>query len=419
MSNNETKVIRIILQVLLVALILAAGIGVFKKMMASKKPPAKKGIVLMAPLINAKVVHSGTVPMKIHGFGTVKEKVSAQIVPQVAGKVTYCNENFVDGGFFKAGEKLITIDKRDYQSQLESAQAAVAKAQVMLDKEKAEAAVARKEWKQLHPDTEPTSPLVLRKPQIRDAESQLKAAIAKRDIARLNLERTEISMPFDGRVVHEAIDIGQYLAPGKSVATVYGIDTVEIIVPIEDRELEWFDVPMNSNGNKTTHKGAAVTVRARFAGKNHNWDGNVVRCQGQIDPATRMVNMVIEVLSPFRLSGDRPPLVPGMFVEVEIHGRQVDNVVKVPRQAVRNGREVWIAKVDENSAKPKKENLPPQTQEKMAKDIRLNIQQIKIIRSDTNYSYITSGIEDGDVVVTGSLDAVTDGMAVRVNMQDK
>ncbi|MCF7957378.1 MAG: efflux RND transporter periplasmic adaptor subunit [Phycisphaerae bacterium] len=396
MSGSTTKIIRVLLQILMVALVLAAGVGIFKKMMAMKKPPPKKDIIAMAPLVNARSVSCESMQMMVHGFGEVKEKVSAQIVPQVSGMVVGFHDEFVNGGFFKAGEPLITIDKRDYELQLESAQAAVAREQVVLDKENAEAQVALKEWQQIHPEATPSSPLVLREPQIRDAEAQLKSAMAKMATAKLNLERTVISMPFDGRIAQESIDLGQYLTPGQPVARVYGIDTVEIVVPIEDRELAWFDVPMNFNGNHSTHQGSEVTVRAKFAGKNHQWQGRVVRCEGQIDPASRMLNVVVEVPDPFKLTGDRPPLMPGMFVEVEIHGRQANNIIKVPRSAVRNSREIWVEK-----------------------DGRLHVQPIEIVRSDTNYAYITSGIGDGDVVIISSLDAITEGMGIRINVPDK
>lgn len=396
MAQFGGKLKKTLIQIALVVIILVIGAGVFKTLVSLRKPPVRKERQSVAPLVNAQVVHAENMQMTVHGYGTVVPRVEVQVVPQVSGVVVACHNDFVNGGFFKAGQPLITIDPRDYELAVQETEAAVARAQVQLEQELAEAAVASQEWQQLHPDSEPAFPLVLRRPQIRQAKAQLEAAKAQLAAAMLNLERTVISMPFDGRVARESIEPGQYLIAGQVVATVYGTDVVEIVVPLEDSELAWFDVPLGyTEHNKTSSAvtGSEVSVTADFAGTGHTWTGRVVRTEGQIDPTSRMVNVVVEVANPFELSNHRPPLVPGMFVEIAVKGKHLRNVFLVPRYAIHNGDELWVA--DDN---------------------RLGIRKVQIARRDKKYVYVVSGLEDGAVIVVSPLDTVTDRMKIRTHL---
>ncbi|KKK57593.1 hypothetical protein LCGC14_3052900, partial [marine sediment metagenome] len=239
MIKINSKLKKALIQIALVVVVLAGGVKLAKKLVTSKKPPARKEIKQLAPLLTASIVHAEDIQITIKGYGTVKPKAEVKVIPQVSGKVIACHPNFVNGGFFKAGQALITIESDDYRFAVEAAQAAVARDQVRLDTELAEAVVAKQEWADINPDKEPTSPLVLREPQIKDAKAQLQASNAKLATAELNLKRTVISMPFDGRIAEETGDIGQYLMAGQSVATVYSTESVEIVVPLEDHELQW------------------------------------------------------------------------------------------------------------------------------------------------------------------------------------
>lgn len=384
-------------QLRLVIIILLTGFLLFRILVSLRKAPIKKELPVIVPLVAAQRVSAEDMQMVVRGFGTVRPKVEIQVVPQVSGRVVKCHADFVNGGFFKAGQPLLIIDQRDYELAVQNAEADVARGQVQLDQESAEAAVARQEWEQMHGAGKPAPPLVLHEPQIRQAKAQLTAAMAQLAIAKLNLERTVISMPFDGRVIEKSVDIGQYLVAGGPIGRVYGTDAVEIMVPLEDKELAWFDVPNGyaANGNpKPLIAEPEALVTADFAGGNYTWKGRVVRAEGQIDAVSRMVNIVVEVEKPFEFSQGRPALVPGMFVEIEIKGKHFQQIIRIRRYAVHNGEEVWVVY-----------------------DGHLEIRKVEIIRSDKDYAYVAGGLEDGDVIVLSPLDTVTDGMRVRAELE--
>ena len=374
-------------QFIWILIVVAVGVMLYVYMVSMKKEPSKKPQEKIAPLIKTSIVEPGDVEIIISGYGTVRPRREVTVVPQVSGRIIYCDDNFVNGGFFEKEQALVKIDPRDYEAAVENAKAEVARATVSLKQEMAESEVARVEWEQMNPDKEPTSTLVLRGPQIRQEKAQLQAAEAILAKAKLDLERTVISMPFSGRVSQESVDVGQYLMAGGAIATVYATDAVEISVPIEDKELAWLDVPLAANG-KTI--GAEAEVVADFAGVRHAWQGRVVRTAGQIDETSRMVSVVVEVEKPFEVSDSRPPLVPGMFVEIKIKGKKIENVITVFRASVHNKNEVWVANGD-----------------------KLHIQKVEIVRRDKKNAYIKSGLKAGDAIVTSSLDVVIDKMDIR------
>jgi len=380
-------------QLWLSVLLLLFGIVLAVTLVKLRKPPKRSIPKRLAPLVKVKRLHAQDVEMVVTGYGTVTPSVEVEIVPQVSGKIIWTNPEFKPGGFIRANEELFRIDPRDYELAVEQADAVVAEAVVKLDLEKAEAAVSRKEWEQLHPDSEPTSPLVLREPQIRQAEANLKAAQARLAVARLNLERTRLSLPIDARIMSETADLGQFVTAGRAVGSAYGTEAVEIELPLEDKELAWFDIPdglVQLNGDEVSNRLTPAEVRAEFAGKVHTWKGYVTRTTGQVDRKSRLISVVVEVPHPFDKGVGRVPLLPGVFVEVSIKGNMLRNVMLVPRDAVRDGEKVWVLNGE-----------------------HLHIQDLQIVRRDKDFVYVTDGIKDGASIITSSLDTVTEGMRVR------
>ncbi|MFH1614748.1 MAG: efflux RND transporter periplasmic adaptor subunit [Planctomycetota bacterium] len=380
-------------QAVLAAGIIVCGLLIAGGLIASAEAPKRSQPDIAAPLVRAQQVARQSIQVIVKGNGTVQAKTVVQIIPQVSGKVVRVSDNLVNGGFFRANEPLLSIDKRDFELSMQRAAAGVARAKVKLDLESAEGEVARREWEQLHPDTAPPTSLVVREPQIRQAKAELEAAEAELATAKLNLERTDISLPFDGRVVDKSVDPGQYVSAGMRVGTVYGIDAVEIEVPLEDRELAWFDVAGAVRSEKeplNSRIGSEAEVMADFAGSRHKWTGYVVRTAGEIDASSRMVHIVVEVKNPFAQSQGRAALVPGMFVDIAIKGKMLRDVILVPRGAIHNRDEVWV--ISEG---------------------QLRIRRVKIVRFERDLAYVTEGLEDGQQLIVSSLDMVTDGMAVR------
>lgn len=378
---------RVLLQFLLIVVVLTVALAIFQAMAAARKQPERKERDIAAPLLHAVRVSFQSMGMTVTGYASVQARKEVQVVSQVSGKIVRRHPDLVDGGFFAAAAPLVVIEKRDYEIAVNMAQAAVAQAQVALEREQAEAKIARDQWERLNPGQTPDSILVFHEPQIRSAQAQLSSAQSQLEKARLDLERTEVTLPFAGRVVSTSVEIGQFVTLGQALALVYPTDSVEIEIPLENSELEWIDVPLKGG------EGAQAKLSASFAGREHLWQGRVVRSTGRINPKSRMVHVVVQVDDPFVVTDERPALVPGMFVKAEILGKTLPSVAAVPRSALRQGNQVWVAHEE-----------------------HLQIKPVRIARLARDQAYISQGLSEGEAVITSAIDIVTKGMKVRVRL---
>ncbi|MBK6765841.1 MAG: efflux RND transporter periplasmic adaptor subunit [bacterium] len=333
MTAEKSKVRRILVP----AAIILGGFAIMFTLIASRKKPEQKTAVFPGVLVETTVARPDSHRAEITGTGTVRAKQEISLAPQVGGRVEWVSELFVSGGHFKRGELLCRIEEIDYQLAVEQAEARVAQAEVALAIEKAQADVARREWERMR-DTQQTTTelpeaLVLRGPQMKQAESNLASARASLRQAELARDRTGVRAPFDGRVKREFVDVGQMVAPGAQIAIIYSTDVAEIEVGIPLDELAWLELP-----------GSTATVTLRAADQIFTWTGRVERTLGVLDSIGRLARVVVRVDNPYETRADGgPELAVGSFVSVAIRGKQVANVTPLPAHALRSGNIVWIA----------------------------------------------------------------------------
>lgn len=376
---------KLVFHALLTIVIIAAGIAGFKALSSTRQALARQQMEIPLPMVRTIDTSAGDVQMTLTGQGTVHPVTEIQVIPQVSGRIVHISPNLINGGTFKAGEQLLKIEPADYEIAVTLAEAGVKEAQSQYELAKQEAEVAKTEWQQLHPGTNPPD-LVAKKPQLEAARANLDARKGSLEKARLNLKRTEILAPFDGRVRAESVDLGQYVTPGQPLATIYCTGAAEIVVPMDDSALKWFAVPGFTCDGKA---GTPATVSAEVAGRKCSWQGRVVRAEGQIDEKTRMINVVVRVLNPY---ATKPPLAIGQFVEVRIKGFTLPHATIIPRAAMHGENTVWAVSPD---------------------DGRLYFRTVDIARMDQRGVVIRNGLKPGDQVVISPLKVVTDGMRVR------
>ena len=343
-----------------------------------------------APLVRYIVATAQDVTLQIRSHGTVQPRAEIDIVPEVSGRVVEVSPTFVAGAFFEKDEVLVRIDAREYELALVAAKADLAQAEVRVAREQAEAEVARREWKELNAPGVRAPDLVVRKPQLAEARALLQAAKARRDQAALNLERTQLKAPFDGRVRNEHVEVGSFLQRATPIATIYSVDTAEIRVPMAADELSFIDFALD--GRSTNSDGPAVAVTAKVGGRTHRWQGRLVRTEGELDPRSRMVHAIVEVSGPYELeeTGDIP-LAVGLFVNVDIQGSVAEDAFVVPRSSVMRDETVFV--IDSADA--------------------LVSKPIDILRFDEDNAIVSQGLIEGERVMVSSLEVALDGMLVR------
>lgn len=322
--------------------VLAIGIALIAALIAFKPTPQRAARQSKPPAaVEVLSVQPEAFQISVKSQGNVAPKRQINLVSQVAGKVISVNRGYANGGFFKAGEKLLQVEPADYEFSVVRAQAQLAKAQEQVALEQGRSRQAKREWRELGDNT--ANALFLRQPQLNSAKASLESAKADVKKAQLDLARTAISAPFPGRIRQTYADVGQYVNPGTPIAQVYSTDVVEIRLPLSDRQAALIDLPQNYDDN-TGNAYPSVTLRSVQGDQIYQWQGKIVRTDASVDIQSRMIFAVAEVENPFKSDSEefRPALNIGLFVEAEISGKTIPNAVRLPKAAVYRGNEVLV-----------------------------------------------------------------------------
>lgn len=370
-------------------LVLALGFGGYMLLLAIKPEPEKREQAARPVTVFVEKVSSSTVQLDVVTEGEVRSRVAIDLVAQVSGRVMSVAPAFTEGGNVMPGETLVTIEDIDYQLALKQASARVAAAQVQVELALADADVARKQLR----GTKNPSDLALKKPQLAEARAQLLAAEADLQQAQVNLERTRVSLPFKGRIEDTYVDLGQFVSAGTPLGRAFATDKVEVRLPITDDQLASLDLPIGYEAEPGG--GLDIEFSATVAGREHQWQGKLVRLDASIDSSTRLLYALAEVDDPYgtSASGEGMPMAVGLYVNGNIRGRRIEDAIRIPRSALRAGNTVYVV----NS------------------DGRLEVRTVQVTHSSPNYAVISEGLSASELVVISTIRNPIPGMALQAN----
>lgn len=378
-------------KIVLPILIIAAAYIVAKVMISSRAPAERQVPRAPAPVVQVLEVNPGEYRVRVNSRGVVQPRTRGTLVAQVSGEVIRINPDFRDGGFFSGNEVLVQIDPRDYQAAVTIAESDLIQARQILAEEEARSRQAALDWQRLGGNEEPGD-LTLRKPQLASARANVAAAEARLAQARLNLSRTRITLPYDGRVLKQQVDIGQVVNAGTVLGEAYATDAVEVRLPLSNRQLAQLVIPEQYRDTDKEVAGPAVRLSATVGSETFVWQGRIVRSEGAIDATSRQTFVVARVDDPYaRREDNRPPLKVGQYVEAEIEGRTLDDVYVIPASALRGEIYAYVLG-DEN---------------------RLSERRLDIVWRGGNEVVVKAGLKPGENVVTTVPAGAAEGMEVR------
>jgi len=344
------------------------------------EPTAKKPVPTTVRIVE---VEPKAVRLMVNSQGSVMPSTESQLIPEVSGRVVWMSPNLVAGGYFTEGQVLVRVDDVDYRNSLERAQAT-------LERAEAEEQHARYEYQRLESLAERNltsrSQLENSLRAQRVAGANLRDARANYEQAQESLDRTQISAPFTGLVRSEAVDIGQFISRGSAIATLYASGQVEVRLPIADRQLAFLDLLPTLRGELPEGLRPKVTLTTEYAGQQLVWQGEIVRTEAEIDVSSRMVQLVARVPN---IDG-QTPLTVGLFVNAKIEGLLAEDIVTLPRSALRNNGQVLVVDSDN----------------------KLQFRTIKQLRLYQDNVLVKSGLSRGERVCLSPLQTAIEGMTV-------
>ena len=343
-------------------------------------------------------VNLESVDLVVGSQGKVQAAQTASLSAPVAGPVEWISSSMEAGGYVEEGQALLRLEAADFETALERSRANLQQAQ-------AEAEFADTELARMR---ELAEQRLASDSQLQDAQrranvnkARLIDAQASYDQAQLDLDRTEIRAPFNAVIQSRDVELGQYVNRAQSVALLYGADEVEVRVPLAIRQLGFLNVPLGQRGEISEEHAPDVLLTGMYGGQKYNWPGKLVRIEASIDPSSNTVQTIIRVSQP---STDKEqdenglrtiPLPIGLYVEADIQGRTVENIISLPRSVIRNNNQVLIVDAEN----------------------KMYYREVEIFRLEEQQVLISSGILPGERICISPIQAVVDGMAVQPVVQ--
>ena len=380
---------RRILRVMIPLFILGGGIGAFvlwsEPFERAKKPPGQsRG--LRTRVVELKVTDYTA---SVEASGIVRAHDEINLTSQVPGRIVSISPQFEDGAFFSKGEVLVQLEEADFAAAVASGEAQLAQASAGHAQEKARAAQARRNWEDLGYEDEPNE-LVLRLPQLREAEAKVVAAKTQLEQARRNLKRAKVVAPFDGRVRQRLAGISQAINGSTPLGKIFATDYAEVRLPISFTEMGYLKLPEGRGDSPVK-----VVLRDALDENNQaEWSAEIIRTEGTLDQNSLELYAIARVSDPFGIESGLPSLRIGQPVKSYIPGIVLEDVVMVPRRAVRQLKRIYI--VDKVSLKVRGLDIVP-------------------LRGDEDFIIIREeSISDGDLLATTPMAYVPDGAKVEI-----
>ena len=357
----------------LVVIAIVAAVAFYSAQAPSEEEILQASAIQTAPRRDMDPVYVSAVnlapqdhPVEVRGTGSVVVRNSVDLVLQLSGRVVWVSETFRQGGSFEAGRSLLRIDPRDFELAVAQAEADRLAAESNFQLAKAESEAAISNYAILHPGKD-VPPLVAKTPQLEQAKAQIAAASAREQIAKLDLTRTDFSLPFNGRVVDSEAEVGQFLNQGQKFGEVFDVASIEALVPISPRDLALLQ--------------PVIGRRASLSFGDIQLQGRVARVSPNLDERTRFAQLYLAL-------EDSADIYPGSFFNVQVEGPRLKNTMLLPEAAEQINESVWVVS-----------------------DSKLKRSQPRFINRQTA-GVIVESFDAGDGVVLGTVPGAREGMAV-------
>ncbi len=369
--------------------VVVVGALVLGNIVANKAPPTRIELVERATAVRVINAQEMLVRPSLSGFGLVAPSRTYEAIAQVGGTAEYVSPALRKGEILPEGTLLLRLSPEDFNLAIAQARANIRAAEAKLaelaiseqnqqaalaieegalalkatDLERSKSLFASQAISQTVLDGAQAahlaqsqkvlgirSGLALLPTQRAAQNEQIAVYRASLASAELNLARSELRLPFAGRVALATVEEGQFVKAGQTVASFDGIEAADIEAQVSVADLSRllgearaqagllaFDPETMSSVLKEL--GIEAVVRLQLGDEVAQWPAVLDRISNVIDPKSGTLGVIVRVDSAYGNPDGavRLPLTKGMFVEVELTAPPMVGVV-IPRAAIDQGR---------------------------------------------------------------------------------
>jgi RND family efflux transporter MFP subunit len=378
----------LLLRIMLPIGILAVGGFAYSKLSVSteeeKSPPSRDKILRS----RVTALNSGDHQVFVKTHGIVQAHNETTLSAQVSGQITRIDPAFEIGSYFAEGDVLVELDPRDYETRLSMAEAShlSAVASDKLATQDHDRIMDLFENDNIGTQADVDLAIATRS----RAAAELDSVKAQLDQAKRDLDRSTVRAPFAGRVRTKMVGLGQSVNPGMPLGMVFAVDYAEVRLPIAARQQGFLELP-EMEGDTPVE----VKLRDTISDASDTvWNARIVRTEGALDQDSLELFAIARIDDPFGLQSKHPPLRIGQPVEGSIDGIMLNDVMALPRRAVRELDRINLV----NEA-----------------DMTLMVMNVTALWADEDHIYIREPlIEEGALLCTTHIVHAPDGAAIEI-----
>lgn len=349
------------------------------------KGAAQQSAQPQLPSVETMTVRMTDVPNVIELSGRARAYAEAEIRPQVTGIIS--QRLFKEGDTVKKGQALYQIDAAEYAANVRSAEAALARAQATANVARETAArferlakinaVSQQEYDQAAASAS-------------QAEAEIGIQKAALDRAKIDLARTRITSPIEGRIGRSSVTQGALVTQNQiePMARVLQTDPIYIDLTVSSaRILEWRQ--QMAEGKIATKDGNTIPVNVLLPdGSPYPLQGDLEFSEVNVEESAGTVAVRVVVPNPDGL------ILPGMFVRANFVAGYFENVATLPQSIVSRTPtgDATVMVIDADGT---------------VRQRRITVEQ----NSDNSWT-VLAGLTQGEQVATASLQSIRDGMKV-------
>ena len=380
-------------------LILALAAAVSFWFYANKPQTKKMKPQRPVPMVKTIKIVQGDESITFEAAGTVIPARLVELQSEVEGRIIEQNPDLVPGGIVNKNDLLIQIDPLDYELQTNERLAELATARYELEVEEGRQIIAKEEWQLLKQElgnAQVSTHLALREPHLKNTHALLEAAKSRLAAAKLAEKRTTICAPFNGLILKESVEKGQFVGRQTSIATLVATDQFWVQVSVPLSLLERLTFPDQTGNNGST---AQIVLDKGYGGKPTLHEGTLFKLLPDIDPKSRMARLLVTINDPFNLneSEQKGKILLGSYVKVLLNAGMLNNVYTIPRAALRENDELWL--ITDNG--------------------RLTIRKVEVLWRRIDEVLVTSDKALNEAIITSRLVSPVAGMQIRADKTSK